>query len=252
MANWNTIPGNQIVAVGETVRRKLDDSGWEGHAWASTKADVGLGNVDNTSDASKPISTATQTALDAKQDLITSGTTAQYMRGDLSLATFPTIPAAQVNCDWTSVSGVSQVLNKPTLATVATTGSYTDLSNKPTIPTLPSYGQSAVTRSFNTVFVPSSTRNVVVSYSVEIAATISLTAGQTGTVFLEISADGSTGWTEISRATNGNTGTLTIGLNLTQTATNPVVGTVPAGYSVRLRTTGTATITYRAGQETLI
>jgi hypothetical protein len=33
-----------------------------------TKADLGLGNVDNTSDASKPISTATQTALDGKQD----------------------------------------------------------------------------------------------------------------------------------------------------------------------------------------
>lgn len=30
------------------------------------KADVGLGNVDNTSDANKPVSTATQTALDAK------------------------------------------------------------------------------------------------------------------------------------------------------------------------------------------
>jgi hypothetical protein len=31
-----------------------------------TKSDVGLGNVDNTSDLSKPVSTATQTALDAK------------------------------------------------------------------------------------------------------------------------------------------------------------------------------------------
>ena len=31
-----------------------------------TKSDVGLGNVDNTSDANKPISTATQTALNAK------------------------------------------------------------------------------------------------------------------------------------------------------------------------------------------
>lgn len=31
-----------------------------------TKADVGLGNVDNTADASKPVSTATQTALDGK------------------------------------------------------------------------------------------------------------------------------------------------------------------------------------------
>ncbi len=35
---------------------------------ALVKADVGLSNVDNTSDAAKPISTATQTALDAKQD----------------------------------------------------------------------------------------------------------------------------------------------------------------------------------------
>lgn len=33
---------------------------------ALTKADVGLSNVDNTSDASKPISAATQTALDLK------------------------------------------------------------------------------------------------------------------------------------------------------------------------------------------
>lgn len=33
-----------------------------------TKSDVGLSNVDNTSDANKPISTATQTALNAKQD----------------------------------------------------------------------------------------------------------------------------------------------------------------------------------------
>lgn len=35
------------------------------------KADVGLSNVDNTSDANKPISTATQTALDGKQATVT-------------------------------------------------------------------------------------------------------------------------------------------------------------------------------------
>lgn len=43
-----------------------------GHALSAnvtvTKSDVGLGNVDNTSDANKPISTATQTALDGKVD----------------------------------------------------------------------------------------------------------------------------------------------------------------------------------------
>ena len=44
------------------------------------------------------------------------------------------IPAAQVNADWNATSGVAQILNKPTLATVATTGSYNDLSNTPSIP----------------------------------------------------------------------------------------------------------------------
>ena len=38
-----------------------------------TKAQVGLGNVDNTSDADKPISTATQNALDKKADLDSNG-----------------------------------------------------------------------------------------------------------------------------------------------------------------------------------
>src|ERR1051325_5148989 len=36
---------------------------------ALTKADVGLGNVDNTSDANKPVSTAAQTALNLKANL---------------------------------------------------------------------------------------------------------------------------------------------------------------------------------------
>lgn len=37
-----------------------------------TNTDVGLGNVDNTSDLNKPISTATQTALNTKQNTITN------------------------------------------------------------------------------------------------------------------------------------------------------------------------------------
>ena len=40
----------------------------------TTKADIGLGNVDNTSDLDKPISTATQTALNNKQNKLTAGT----------------------------------------------------------------------------------------------------------------------------------------------------------------------------------
>ena len=41
---------------------------------------------------------------------------------------------SQVNADWEATEGVAEILNKPTLATVATSGSYNDLTNKPSIP----------------------------------------------------------------------------------------------------------------------
>ena len=95
-----------------------------------------------------------QTALNAKFSNPT-GTTSQYLRGDGTPATFPAIPTAvsQLTNDsgyltsaslasyatqsWvtsqnylTSVSWAA-VTGKPTFATVATSGSYTDLINKP-------------------------------------------------------------------------------------------------------------------------
>jgi len=52
----------------------------------------------------------------------------------------PTIPNPQVNTDWNSTSGVSQILNKPVLSTVATTGSYDDLFDRPTLSVVSSTG----------------------------------------------------------------------------------------------------------------
>lgn len=46
------------------------------------KADIELGNVDNTSDLDKPISTATQLALDEKQDLLVSGENIKTINGE--------------------------------------------------------------------------------------------------------------------------------------------------------------------------
>lgn len=65
-------------------------------------------------------------------DLATVATTGSYD----DLTDKPTIPAAQVQSDWTESDNTkkSYIKNKPNLATVATSGSYTDLSNKPTIP----------------------------------------------------------------------------------------------------------------------
>ena len=112
-------------------------------------------------------------------------------------------------------------------------------------------------RSLNSAFQPSTTRDALVTYSVDIACTLSLTTGQTGTVFLEYADDSglTTNVVEVARCVNGNTGTLAIGLNLTQNVTAGLGGYVPAAKFVRLRTAntvGTPTFNYRSGQEVLL
>jgi len=79
-----------------------------------TSADVGLSNVNNTSDASKPISTATSTALAGKEPSITAGTTGQYWRGDKTWVTLDKTAVGLANVDNTSDA------SKP-LSTAATT-----------------------------------------------------------------------------------------------------------------------------------
>ncbi len=63
-ANVATAKGEAIDAAAVASENYTD-----GVVAALTKSSVGLGNVDNTSDADKPVSTATQTALDAKASL---------------------------------------------------------------------------------------------------------------------------------------------------------------------------------------
>lgn len=102
-----------------------------------TSADVavtGLGSAAYTSSSDYATSAQGEKADTAVQpgDLATVATTGSYN----DLLNKPTIPAAQVNSDWDAVSGVAQILNKPSLSTVATSGDYDDLLNKPTIPTV--------------------------------------------------------------------------------------------------------------------
>lgn len=116
---------------------------------------------------------------------------------------------------------------------------------------VPAYAQASQTRALNTPFTPHATRPTLGVYSVDIAATLSLSGGQSGTVFLETSPTGSA-WTTQAEFTNGNAGALTVGLNITQTNTAVLTCTIPPGYQARLRTannTGAPTFTYRRGQE---
>lgn len=112
-----------------------------------TAAQVGLGNVNNTADADKPVSTAQQAALDLKQDKTdnTLATTSKTVVGainevkgvadaaakadasnitvatwkeKLGFITASEVPE-QVQPDWNAASGKGQILNKPDVNTAS-------------------------------------------------------------------------------------------------------------------------------------
>lgn len=103
-----------------------------------TKASVGLGNVDNTSDANKPISTATQTALDAKQDISNLVTTIDSTSDDTHY------PSAKAVYDYAQASVTSTVETTvtPTTAQMATviTGALAKKARVVVIPSLANVG----------------------------------------------------------------------------------------------------------------
>lgn len=80
----------QAISIGTkepTVTAGLSTQYWRGDkTWQLLNGTaVGLGSVDNTPDASKPVSTAQATAIALKEPTITAGTSAQYWRGDKTM-----------------------------------------------------------------------------------------------------------------------------------------------------------------------
>ena len=73
-----------------------------------TKSDIGLANVDNTSDANKPVSTATQTALNLKED--TANKSTDITLADITNVKFPTALAVKSYVDTRVANAVSGYL----------------------------------------------------------------------------------------------------------------------------------------------
>ena len=104
------------------------------------KGDVGLGNVDNTADADKPVSSATQTALDAKEDTITgaattiTGTDLTASRALTSSATGKVEVSAVTSTELGYLDGVTSAIQtqldgkQATITGAATTIDDTDLT----------------------------------------------------------------------------------------------------------------------------
>jgi hypothetical protein len=81
------------VVAGTYTKVTVDAKGRATVGASATKSDVGLGNVDNTSDANKPVSTATQTALNLKANLDSPALTGT-----------PTAPTASAGTNTTQVA----------------------------------------------------------------------------------------------------------------------------------------------------
>lgn len=113
------------IKAGQELVVVYDGTNFQAIGLAPTKAEVGLGNVDNTSDLNKPISTATQTALNGKENTITPGTTSQYYRGDKTFQTLDKNSVGLSNVDNTSDA------NKPisTATQTALNGKQDTLTN---------------------------------------------------------------------------------------------------------------------------
>jgi hypothetical protein len=94
----------QINAKEATITATTSADYYRGDKTFATlnKTAVGLANVDNTSDANKPVSSATQTALNLKENTITATTSADYYRGDKTFATLNKTAVGLGNVDNTS------------------------------------------------------------------------------------------------------------------------------------------------------
>lgn len=112
-------------------------------------------------------------------------------------------------------------------------------------------------RSLNSAFQISTTRDAHVSYTGSTTNTLSLTGGTQGTDYLEYADDSgfTTNVVEVGRAVSSNTGSLTIGLNTSQISAWNLSGVIPAAKYVRVRSqnnTGTPTHTLAKAQEVLL
>lgn len=117
-----TVPGlagkEATVVAGTTSQYYRGDKSWQ----TLNKAAVGLGNVDNTADTDKPISTATQAALNTKA--ATSSLSAVATSGNYNdLSNRPTIPT--ISDASSSVKGIVQL-----------TGDLGGTAASPTVPGL--------------------------------------------------------------------------------------------------------------------
>ena len=151
LTNYVTLSTTQAITGTKTFKAEI--LSWNNITFESAQANPIIRAMSGASYRNMITRTNSASAIDVGNtsdtiNLKGSGTRPTYNSNDLAM--YSDIPA-QVNSDWNANSGVAEILNKPTLgtmaaesasdytptaslATVATTGDYDDLINKPTIP----------------------------------------------------------------------------------------------------------------------
>lgn len=148
------------------------------------------------------------------------------------------LPGMQTNTDWNAISGAAQLLNKPTLATVATSGSYNDLTNKY------AYSVSApVSRSISlgTAYqANTNTKPAVLTITLTSSAALTLGGGSTFAADLVVgptnAVAGGTGFV-LASYLNSLTGTLVIGVAINNGQTVSYSLPLPTGWWFAVRQT---------------
>ncbi len=87
-----------------------------------TASQVSLGNVNNTSDAAKPVSTAQQTALDAKQATLVSGSNIKTVNGTTLLGSTDIVTTRKVAT--ADIAATASATSTTTLFTPSASGFY--------------------------------------------------------------------------------------------------------------------------------
>lgn len=116
--------GSYVDLSGYYTKKEIDDKGYlTEHQDISGKAD--------SADLASVATTGSYNDLGNKPSIPAAQVQSDWSQSDSSKVDYiknkPTIPAAQVQADWNASSGVAQILNKPTIPTVPTNvGAFTN------------------------------------------------------------------------------------------------------------------------------
>ena len=127
------------VTSGLALKANIASPTFTGTVSGITKTMVGLGNTDNTSDANKPVSTATQTVLNFKEDITNKSTTTTLGTSDIL---YPTQKAVKTYVDAT-VSGATPDADANTMGKIKLAGDLGGTATLPTVPALASQANSS-------------------------------------------------------------------------------------------------------------